>query len=222
MQPKVPLRLHLGCGERYFDGYVNIDFPPAEHTVQQRSVADQHSDLLTLRYPAGTVDEVRLHHVFEHFPRQIACALLAAWQTWIKPAGMLRIEVPDFARTAIAAINPLRNARSRLVAERHLFGSHEAAWAAHKEAYSAGSLGRLMEDFGFVTRDVTRNSWRGTYNVDITAVKNTSLSRQECDAAARSYLRQYLIDDSVTEIRLLDTWLEQYSRQADACWSLGG
>ena len=28
-------RLHLGCGTRYLDGYVNIDYPPSEHTVRE-------------------------------------------------------------------------------------------------------------------------------------------------------------------------------------------
>ena len=77
-------KLHLGCGQRYLEGYVNIDFPAAEHTVQEQSVADRHADLLCLSYPAGSIDEIRLHHVFEHFDRHTACALMASWQSWLK------------------------------------------------------------------------------------------------------------------------------------------
>ena len=85
------MKLHLGCGQRYFEGYVNIDYPQSEHTVQQKSVADQFANLMELRYRKGTIDEVRLHHVFEHFPRATACALLASWNSWLKIGGILRI-----------------------------------------------------------------------------------------------------------------------------------
>lgn len=214
------MKLHLGCGERYLEGYVNIDFPLSEHTVQQKSVADLHADLLSLRYPAQSVDEIRLHHVFEHFPRQTACALLAAWHTWLKTGGALRIEVPDLVRTGLAALNPFASARRRCVAARHLFGTHEASWAAHKEAYSAASLRQLLEAFGFSAPEVRRNGWRGTHNFDMTAFKRRTLSRPECDAAAQAYLDQFLVDDSPTETRLLETWMGLYGRQADMCWAL--
>jgi hypothetical protein len=49
----------------------NIDFSIEEHTVQQYSVADQHTDLLKPRYPGGSIEEVRLHHVFEQFAKQL-------------------------------------------------------------------------------------------------------------------------------------------------------
>jgi hypothetical protein len=32
-QPGQALRLHLGCGEQHFPGYINVDYPPAHHQV---------------------------------------------------------------------------------------------------------------------------------------------------------------------------------------------
>src|SRR5512139_881733 len=106
-------KLHLGCGTRYLDGYVNIDHPPSEHTVQHALVADRYADINDLHYPAGEIDEVRLHHVFEHFPRQIALALLCRWTDWLKPGGLLRIETPDAMASAWALISPLTSDRVR-------------------------------------------------------------------------------------------------------------
>ena len=81
------MKLHLGCGHYYLEGYTNVDYPPSEHSVQQSIKADLFCDLATLRYAAGSVDEIRLHHVFEHFPRPAALALLCRWRDWLVPGG---------------------------------------------------------------------------------------------------------------------------------------
>jgi hypothetical protein len=213
------VRLHLGCGQRYLDGYVNIDFPPSEHTVQIKSIADRHADLLGLRYAAGEIEEVRLHHVFEHFARHAACALVASWQSWIRMGGCLRIEVPDMLLTGLAAINPLASFKQRCVAERHLFGSHEAEWASHKEGYSTGQLRKLVRAFGFTVNRIKRNSWRGTYNFELFGEKKHAMDRAASEQAARAYLGEFLVDRSTGELRLLDTWMALYSRQVERSWA---
>ena len=73
------------------EGYVNIDFPLSEHTIQEKSVADEFHNLYELTYKPGTISEVRLHHVFEHFERMAACAFMAGWNSWLKPGGILHI-----------------------------------------------------------------------------------------------------------------------------------
>jgi|SRR5882672_8643874 len=216
------MKLHLGCGQRYLDGYVNIDFPASEHTVQVESVADRHADLLSLTYPEGGIDEIRLHHVFEHFARHTACALAASWQSWLKNGGQLRIEVPDLVLTGLAGFNPFASFRRRCVAERHLFGSHEADWAAHKEAYSVGQLRKLVQAFGFAIDRVNRNSWRGTYNFELFGTKKHRMDRVACERAARAYLGEFLVDDSPSELRLMDTWMSLYSRQIERTWACAG
>lgn len=213
------MKLHLGCGQRYLEGYVNIDFPASEHTVQVKSVADRHADLLALAYPEASVEEVRLHHVFEHFARHTACALVASWQSWLEDGGRLRIEVPDLVLTGLAALNPFASFRRRCVAERHLFGSHEADWASHKEGYSAGQLRKLVWAFGFAVDRIERNSWRGTYNFELFGTKRGTMDRAACEQSARSYLREFLVDDGSSEARLLDAWMTLYSGQVERTWA---
>jgi hypothetical protein len=209
------MKLHLGCGQAYLEGYLNIDFPLAEHTVQPGSVADEHADLLTLRYPEASVEEVRLHHVFEHFPRPLACALLACWHTWLRPGGILHLEVPDFERTAGIILNPRSSQRARAVAERHLYGSHEAGWAVHCEGYTPAMLKALVAAFGFEGREVRRNSWQGTHNFELIAARGgRSYRLAEVRARAEGYLRMFLLDDSPSERVMLGVWLEMFDRQA--------
>lgn len=126
------IRLHLGCGENYLEGYVNVDFPPSEHTVIKPR-ADLFKDIRDLEYPEESVDEVRSHHLFEHFSRVEAIDLLLKWMKWLKPGGILRIETPDFYRCAHLFI--FSNFEERTQLARHIFGSQEAKWAYHLDGW---------------------------------------------------------------------------------------
>lgn len=210
------MKLHLGCGQRYLEGYLNMDFPPDKHTVQLTSVADQYVDLLSLCYERETVHEIRLHHVFEHFPRPVACGLLAAWHRWLIPGGILHLEVPDFKRTARVILNPLSSNREKAVAERHLYGSHEAPWAVHNEGYTPTMLQQLVTQFGFSVLKVRRSSWEGTFNFELLAEKDARpFCREECISLASGYLQNFLLDDSDSECRLLAVWLQKFNEQLE-------
>ena len=210
------MKHHLGCGERYLQGYRNIDFPSTDHTVQQKSVADERADITSLKYESGTIDEVRLHHVFEHFNRAQACGLVAVWHDWIKVDGFLHIEVPDFFWTAAAVLSPFTSFRRKMVGIRHIFGSQEAHWAVHFDGYSAGRLKLMLSSFGFEVTTIRRNSWRGTHNVEVVARRLPgAISRDEKIAAARNYLHEFCVDDTDTEKAMLGVWLKYFIKQLD-------
>lgn len=204
------MKLHLGCGQRYFQGYVNIDYPLNNHSVQTSSKADIHANILDLKYPNSTIDEVRLHHVFEHFRRYDAIALLCAWNSWLKPNGVLHIEVPDLFLTSLSAsLNPF--ASKRLVAERHLFGSHEAHWAVHYEGWSIKNLKKVAHLLGFKLQKAKRTSWMGTYNIELFFRKARSLSPTEVNLTARQILKMFTLDNSKGEMDLLQIWVNNFT-----------
>ena len=215
------MKLHLGCGQQYLEGYVNIDFPQDAHTVQIESVADIHADLTTLRYPAQSVDEIRLQHVFEHFPRPVACGLLSCWFSWLKPCGLLHLEVPDFSRTARAILNPLRSFQRRAVAERHLFGSHEAPWAVHCEGYTPAMLKAMLTEFGFLITALKNKSWRGTYNIEVMAKRAESpITKELFIGRTDKFLRNFLIDNCEQEMRIHSVWMDSFLVQLEKGWAL--
>jgi hypothetical protein len=215
------MKLHLGCGENRLEGYVNIDQPPASHTVQARSVADEHADIRRLRYPEGSIEEVRLHHVFEHFPRPVAIGLAASWGSWLRPGGLLHVEVPDFVRTARAVLSPFSSKPARLVGIRHIFGSHEAPWAIHCEGWGARTLSDALGVCGFDVERVRRNRWKGTYNVEVFGRRGARpLGREELEPRVREWLRNYLVDGTPGELKLLDVWMGEFSAQLDHTWAL--
>jgi predicted SAM-dependent methyltransferase len=213
-------KLHLGCGERYLEGYHNIDFLPAMHTVQTNARVDEYADILTLRYAAVSIDEIRLHHVFEHFSRPVACALVVSWWSWLKPGGLLHIEVPDFDRTAWAVLNPFSSDHARHVALRHIFGSQEAVWAVHQEGWSPNRLNRLLTNMGFDHVQIRKNAYQGTYNFEIMAIKSrTDISKSDFAQLARLFLSKYCVNNTATEKKMLDVWMNIYSQQIEMSWA---
>lgn len=207
--PDVPLKLHLGCGEVFLPGYVNIDLPLADHTVQSANRATIRADLTTLHYPAGSIDEIRLHHVFEHFDRPTALFLLIVWHRWLRAGGRLIVEVPDFARCARRYVLAV-STRSRLKLLRHLFGSHEASWAIHCDGWDRARFEAVLPRVGFEHMRFRRSGWRGTYNLTVTASKAAARRDHEDPIAlARRILEQSLVDRSPSELRLLEVWSDR-------------
>lgn len=207
------MKLHLGCGQKYLEGYVNIDFPPSEHTVQQTSVADEFHNLYELSYKKGAVREIRLHHVFEHFERVVACAFLAGWNSWLDTGGIVHIEVPDFENTFKKNFSLLKRGKFEGVALRHIFGSQEASWAVHYEGYSKKRLDKMLGAFGFELSFVNQYRYKRTFNIEVKAKKVRPLSFDQAIVAAKAYLQDYLVDDSDSEKLMLSVWLENFEKQ---------
>lgn len=140
------IKLHLGCGETYLEGYINIDFPQSEHTVM-KPVADISQDIRTLKYEPGTIAEIRSHHVFEHFSRAETLAILRQWYGWLMPGGKLVIETPDFEGSVKKFLLADLQTQSQL--SRHIFGSQEAKWAYHLDGWYGKKFKFVLQQFGF-------------------------------------------------------------------------
>ena len=143
-----PLKLHLGCGQWHIDGYINIDYPISEHTTVKKLGADLYADITELRFAACSVDEIRLHHVFEHFDRATAMSLLVRWADWLKPGGVIRIETPDLMGSAKTLLS---NAswRTKMGVVRHLAGDQAAGWAFHLDHWFAERFEHTLDKLGF-------------------------------------------------------------------------
>jgi predicted SAM-dependent methyltransferase len=206
-----PLRLHLGCGEQRLDGYANIDYPPSEHTVM-RTVADLHADIAALVLPDRSVDEVRLHHVFEHFSRVAALALLIRWHGWLKPGGKLVIETPDIAGCAKTLLSDVPLPVKTGVV-RHLAGDQAAEWAYHVDHWFPERFEHTLRALGFERVATRTSSWADPpylSNVEVTAWKGRTARRVEQLAAADGLLRESMVSPSETP-----TW-EIWRRQLRA------
>jgi hypothetical protein len=163
---------------------------------------------------------VRLHHFFERFPRSVACGLLACRHSWFKPYGVLHIEAPDFSRTARIILSPFSSFNQCAVAERHLFGSHEAPWAVHYEGYSLDLLKKMLASFGFAVCKVARRTWCGTYNIEVIAKRHAeTLNRNQFISSADTFLRNFLFNPEELELRIHKTWMELFAGQLEQGWA---
>ena len=166
------LKLHLGCGRKYLPGYVNIDFPVEEQSIQLDLRADIYVDLRELNVEHATIDEIRIHHVFEHFPRPVALALLCKWSDWLKPGGLLIVETPDLMSSAWLLVSPFHTFARKMEVVRHLFGSHEAAWAAHWDGWFARRFSKTFKRIGYRRLRFKRTRWAMLRNIEAHAMRD--------------------------------------------------
>jgi predicted SAM-dependent methyltransferase len=83
------VRLHLGCGEKRIDGFINID-------GTMTGMADRVMNVLDLDFPANTVDEIYSSHMIEHLTPEQFDVALDNWYTILRPGGLLTLRCPNF------------------------------------------------------------------------------------------------------------------------------
>ena len=204
----MPLRLHLGCGRQYLAGYINVDYPPSEGNSSDVK-ADIHADITGLDFPAHSVDEIRLHHVFEHFSRVTALVLLIRWHEWLKVGGRLFLETPDSVGSA-QTLTSDAPWNLKMAAIRHLAGDQCAGWGYHLDHWCAERFQRTLQTLGFEQIQTQETRWsREPYlcNVRVLAVKAKEVARRTQMAAAEQLLSESMV--SPNEKRSWETWRTQ-------------
>ncbi len=206
--PGHPLRLHLGCGEKRLPGYVNVDHPPSEHNVMTVR-PDLCADIMTLDLPPSSVDEIRLHHVFEHFNRVTALAMLIRWHRWLKPGGKLHIETPDLMGSA-QTLTSAASFGTKMGVVRHLAGDQAAGWAYHTDHWFPERYVHTLEALGFSSVQTDSQSWpHEPFLSNVTAVAWKQNERSQADqlAAADALLWESTV--SPLERPTFEVWRRQ-------------
>jgi len=149
------LKLHLGCGKRYIPGFVHIDaieYPHVDHVATIDNLGFIGTDSVDLIYNC---------HVLEHFRRKDVGRVLREWLRVLKPGGVLRVSVPDFARLCD-------------VYQKHLdinlvigpiFGRQDYLYNIHYNVFDEKSLSALLVECGYV--DVKCYDWRKTEHAGV-------------------------------------------------------
>ena len=134
---KKNLKLHLGCGEKHLEGYINIDH-------RKTCATDLVCDITKLPYPENSAELIETYHVIEHVPRHSLPVALVSWHKILVPGGKLIIECPDFD---IIVKEYLEGQQSRID---DIFGLQRLAGDAHHFGYNFKMLEGLLRKAGFI------------------------------------------------------------------------
>jgi predicted SAM-dependent methyltransferase len=91
-----PLHLHLGCGPRYLDGFVNVDANPFNRIDLWLDVRNG------LPFPTNYADSIYSTHMFEHFYPDELQQLVNECFRILRPGGGIRLVVPSLSSAIIA------------------------------------------------------------------------------------------------------------------------
>ena len=136
------LKLHLGCGDYWFEGYVNID-------IEVYGGTDMCWNLLErLPFQDKTVEIIESYEVIEHVDQDEAKNMIDDWYRLLIDGGKVRISTPDMD----ALVSQYEANKEKTI--EFMFGF--TGYQKHKWIYTAETLKKLFEDKGFKQVVVTK------------------------------------------------------------------
>ncbi len=154
LNPALPVKLHLGCGQNYFDDWINIDNGNYGSTVK----LDLNFDLRNqLPFNDNSIDFIFNEHFLEHLTVEEGKKSLSDFLRVLKPGGIMRIAMPDLVNIVNAYLdeNCIKNHEkffekfglSHIKTRAELLNINFRAWG-HKWLYDWEELERRLKEVG--------------------------------------------------------------------------
>lgn len=173
-QPLLGLKLHLGAGGIRLPGWINVDTPPAELSLNLAR---------GIPLPDGSARYIYASHLLEHLYYPVeASRFLAECRRLLAADGVLRLVVPDIGETLRAYANAdsgffLRRQQQwegwpagrtmleDILAYAGAFPDPAALFEAHKYGYDFQTLQRVLQGQGFSR--VRSCTYQGSEHADL-------------------------------------------------------
>lgn len=165
------LKIHLGAGEINIQGWINVDARNFKHT----HLVDQNFELN--EFKDGTISEIYLCHVLEHFSFEDSIKLLEKLYKKLAKGGLIRISVPDFAKLKFIyeETNNLEKVKFAIMGGQNYENDY------HKSIYDFKILSEILKKLNFTQIEnwdsqkdfgVELHDWSsGTYNINNKKIK---------------------------------------------------
>ncbi len=138
------MKLHLGCGNKKLEGWINID-----------SVAAFNPDLIhditqPLPYQELSIDEILAEDLLEHFDKYIRFFVFYEWVRVLKIGGKITVQVPNFKKILFRYFKFGFDAIVDLVFGETFWGSkiYIGHFGIHKWGYSEKTFKKFVKMFG--------------------------------------------------------------------------
>ena len=148
------IKLHLGCGTVYKDGWINID-NNSDSNIQK---LDIKWDLrYSLPFPDNSADFIYNEHFLEHLTVEEGISAIKDFIRVLKPDGVMRIAMPDLERAILAYLDKDWKENSKATFEKYglTFIQTRAErininfhWWGHKWLYDWEELERRLKEAG--------------------------------------------------------------------------
>lgn len=192
------LKLHLGCGSVYLDGWVNIDL--------DSDVADIQHDLRNpLPFDDGSVDYIFAEHFIEHLTQAEAKVLLAECHRVLKDNGTIRLTTPSLY---VLLTNYLKGDLNEWQeywmppTKAHMVNEGMRSWG-HCFVYDADELVRFLNECNF--NKLKFEGWRESDIEAFVGIEN------------RNFHKELIIEATKTDIATQTDFLKV--REAELLWT---
>ncbi len=151
-----PVKLHVGCGNVRFEGWVNIDITGKHLDVK----CDVRKGLPCADNSATLIYN---EHFLEHLTCQEGLAVLREFHRVLRPGGIARIATPDLDYLVGKYVSDdwraqywLQNLRTEIQTRAEMLNICFHDWG-HKYLYNAEELERRLREVGFGR--ISRQAW---------------------------------------------------------------
>ncbi len=134
------MKLNIGCGKIYKEGFINID-------AFDSTVADKIMSADDLKFSSNTVERIEASQIIEHFGLMKSIYILAEWFRVLKPGGILLIETPDLVKSFKEFIEGDLETRKKVLT--WIYGV-ESKGMMHSFCFPTDLLEMILEKTGFI------------------------------------------------------------------------
>ena len=167
------MKLHLGCGTKKLEGWVNID-----------SVPECRPDLVhdvtkPLPYADQSAEELLAEDLLEHFDKYIRYLVFYEWTRVLKVGGKITLQVPDFKTILLRYFKFSYDNFVDFIFGENLWESkiYIGHFGNHKWGYSQKTLKEFVSMFGIETANIRRVG----LNIRLEGVKLKHVTLAELD-----------------------------------------